>query len=47
MNDNDKLTQGEETNKKPKLYELIMEDILKKIDQNDFSFEKPICTEKE
>ena len=28
-----------------KLYEIIIDSILKKIDQNQFSFETPICTE--
>ena len=28
-----------------KLYEVIIESILKKIENNEFSFETPICTE--
>jgi len=29
-----------------KLYEIIIDDILRKIENNEFSFDKPICTEK-
>lgn len=31
---------------KKNLYQVAIDDILKKIEENDFSFEKPICTEK-